>query len=957
MLTVTSARTMSADRRRPVRWAALLLAGAVALVTGAGSVAVAPVARASAGQRLDLRVLVVDDGSGWVGAIAQTMAAEGVPFTDVKLADANRPTLTPGFLASGTEGYFQAVVLPDETGAGLSASEFSALRAYEAAFGVRQVDASTWANPAVGLNYAASPGYIGSLNGMTATVTASGQAQGFGYLSGNLPIAPGSYGFLALPMSATTASVMPAGGTFTPLVTVPIPGTASAGSLLGVYTLGGLSQLVITMNYNSGQQHFRMLAHGIISWMTQGIHFGYDRNNFTFHFDDAFSPDARWDSANNCTPGEDCPASVKATTDIRMTAADVAHVVAWEQASGYVPTLAFNGYYSQYDSNGALWNGTDALTNALVANKGAFRWLNHGYEHVYQGCTQDFTVIPWRCVTNPVGQAPAANGSNLVWTPQAVVSSEITQNIAVGRSLGLPFDPSEYLSGEHSGLFLTPQQPVDNPNFAAALSANGIKVIGADASREPSSRVVGGATTIPRHPTAVYYNTSTAAEAADEYNYFYLPAPAGKCVTTATTTCMSTPVDLATGFSTYIMPNDAAYDLSFILSNDPRPFYAHVSNLTGPDYLGLQLIDKILSTYNTSFAANAPLVNLTETQAADVLAKQVAWAAAGMTATPQVTGYLLDGQVTVTNPTAAAAPVTVPVGTAVNGTAFGTSYGGESSGWLPGSATPVVPTSIAPAFTSAGSAAFTVGAPGTFPVTTTGNPAAAVTLTGTLPAGVTFTAGANGTATLSGTPAAGTANSYPLTLTATNTLGSAVQAFTLTVGQKPAFTSAAATTFAAGTAGTFSIVTTGFPAATMTLAGALPAGVTFTANANGTATLAGTPAALTGKVYPLTVTAKNTGGTATQAFTLTVHQKPAFTSAATYNGRLLRAFSFTVSTSAYPAAQLSVSRLPLGISFRNNGNGTGTLSGLPLFRGTQVVTFTAKNSAGTTTQAFSLKIA
>jgi hypothetical protein len=954
MLTVTSARATSADRRRPVRWAATLLAGAVALVTAAVSVGTAPIAQAATGQRLDLRVLVVDDGSPWVGAITQTMTVEGVPFTAVKLADAARPTLTAGFLASGTEGYYQAVVLADENGTGLSAAEFSALQAYETAFGVRQVDASTWANPAVGLNYAAGPGYLGSLDKMTATVTASGQAQGFGYLNGNLPIATGSYGYLAVPLSATSVPALPAGATFTPLVTAPIPGSTSVGSLLGVYTVGGLSQLVITMNYNAGQIHFRMLAHGIISWMTQGIHFGYDRNNFTFHFDDAFSPDARWDSVNNCTPGEDCPAGVKATTDIRMTAADVAHVVAWEQTSGYVPTLAFNGYYSQYDSNGALWNGTDALTNALVANKGSFRWLNHGYEHIYQGCQQDFTVTPWRCVTNPVGQAPAGDGSNVVWATQAAVSSEIAQNIAVGQSLGLSFDPSEYLSGEHSGLFLTPQQPVDNPNFAAALSANNIKVIGADASREPSSRVVGGATTIPRHPTAVYYNTSTVAEAVDEYNYFYLAAPAGKCVTTSTTTCMATPVDSATGFAGYIVPNDAAYDLSFILSNDPRPFYAHVSNLTGPDYLGLQLIDKVVTSYNASFAANAPLVNLTETQAADALAKQVAWAAAGMTATPQVTGYVLNGQVTVTNPTSTAVPVTVPVGTLVNGAAFGSSYGGESSGWLQ---TAVVPTTVAPAFTSAATAAFTVGAAGSFSVTTTGTPAATVALTGALPAGVTFTAGAGGTATLAGTPAAGTANSYPLTLTATNTAGTVTQGFTLTVNQKPAFSSAAAATFTVGTPGTFSIVSTGVPAATVTVAGVLPAGVTFRAGANGTATLAGTPAALTGKVYPLTLTATNSAGTDTQAFTLTVNQKPAFTSAATYSGRLLRAFSFTVSTSAYPVAQLSVSGLPLGVSFRNNGNGTGTLSGFPLFRGTVVLTFTAKNAVGTTTQSFSLKSA
>ena len=50
--------------------------------------------------------------------------------------------------------------------------------------------------------------------------------------------------------------------------------------------------------------------------------------------------------------------------------------------------------------------------------------------------------------------------------------------------------------------------------------------------------------------------------------------------------------------------------------------------------------------------------------------------------------------------------------------------------------------------------------------------------------------------------------------------------------------------------------TAGFPAATtLTETGALPAGVTFTDNGDGTATLAGTPAAGTGGTYPLTITA------------------------------------------------------------------------------------------------------
>ncbi len=90
-----------------------------------------------------------------------------------------------------------------------------------------------------------------------------------------------------------------------------------------------------------------------------------------------------------------------------------------------------------------------------------------------------------------------------------------------------------------------------------------------------------------------------------------------------------------------------------------------------------------------------------------------------------------------------------------------------------------------PAITSASIASFTVGTPGTFTVTTMGIPDPAISVSGTLPAGVTFVDNGNGTGTLSGTPAAGTGGTYPLSFTAVNSVGTATQSFTLTVNQAP----------------------------------------------------------------------------------------------------------------------------------------------------------------------------
>jgi uncharacterized repeat protein (TIGR01451 family) len=94
-----------------------------------------------------------------------------------------------------------------------------------------------------------------------------------------------------------------------------------------------------------------------------------------------------------------------------------------------------------------------------------------------------------------------------------------------------------------------------------------------------------------------------------------------------------------------------------------------------------------------------------------------------------------------------------------------------------------VPTPVPPQITSANNTTFTVTQAGNFNVTATGTPAPTITITGALPSGVTFTPGTSPRA-LAGTPASGTAGTYPLTFTATATNPPATQSFTLTVAKK-----------------------------------------------------------------------------------------------------------------------------------------------------------------------------
>ncbi|HET7444490.1 MAG TPA: hypothetical protein VFJ57_07515, partial [Solirubrobacterales bacterium] len=288
----------------------------------------------------------------------------------------------------------------------------------------------------------------------------------------------------------------------------------------------------------------------------------------------------------------------------------------------------------------------------------------------------------------------------------------------------------------------------------------------------------------------------------------------------------------------------------------------------------------------------------------------------------------------------------------------------------------------APAITSANSAGFTTGVAGSFKVTTTASPAASLARTGELPQGVSFTDNGDGTATIAGTPAAATApaassRNYPITIKASNSAGNATQTFTLTVtnpGTAPAITSASATSFTTGSAGSFKVVATGDPTAALTRTGELPSGVTFVDKGDGTATLAGTPANSAAppagsKPYPITIKATNGAGNVSQSFTLTVVNPgvaPAITSAnaASFTTGTAGSFKVTATGSPTPALSRIEGELPDGLSLTDNGDGTATIAGTPgaaaaPAAGSQAypIKVKASSGAGNTTQTLTLNVA
>jgi hypothetical protein len=177
--------------------------------------------------------------------------------------------------------------------------------------------------------------------------------------------------------------------------------------------------------------------------------------------------------------------------------------------------------------------------------------------------------------------------------------------------------------------------------------------------------------------------------------------------------------------------------------------------------------------------------------------------------------------------------------------------------------------------TSAGSTTFTTGSSGSFAIITSGYPAPAFTLTGTLPSGVSFD---TSTGTFSGSPDAGTGGVYKVTVTASNGVGAkATQNFTFVVAEPASIISTSAS-FNTDSSSSFTLKTSGYPSPTFTLSGTLPSGVTFDPT---TGTFSGQPKAGTTGVYPVTITASNGIGTkVTKNFVLTVYPVPFFTGGA-----------------------------------------------------------------------------
>jgi autotransporter-associated beta strand protein len=204
-------------------------------------------------------------------------------------------------------------------------------------------------------------------------------------------------------------------------------------------------------------------------------------------------------------------------------------------------------------------------------------------------------------------------------------------------------------------------------------------------------------------------------------------------------------------------------DLSFSLTNAPGP----ASSLT------IEAGNDQSAQVGSAFATRLKVL------VKDAYDNAVPSASVTFTAPGSGAGGTFSGSSTVTSDGSGFAEA--PVFTA-NGTSGSYAVTASCAGVASPASFTLANTGQAPAITSAAGAGFTEGSAGSFTVTTTGSPKATLTETGALPGGVTFVDDGDGTATISGTPADGTAGDYAVTIAATNGIGSgATQAFVLHV--------------------------------------------------------------------------------------------------------------------------------------------------------------------------------
>ncbi len=528
------------------------------------------------GPRYDAKILVIaaDGNEPQLGAIKQTLGYMGTPY-DVLVS--SNETLTADRLATGDYAHYYGVILTNgETGyadssgnyvSGLSADEWTILQSFEAAFKVRQVTWYTWPNPVYGLNYPAVSRDTTS-SPIVGTLTTTGR-QVFSYLTTAPITIKNAYAYMATPSDASTV----------PLITAP-----GGYALASIYKYpDGRENLAVTFDTNEFLVHSYQVSYGMVNWVTQGKYVGQRRHYLDAQVDDIFYPNDMWNPSD--------PANMVGT--YRLSGDDLRKTDAWQtrwQQNPIAKDLRLTMVYNGEGTSGDEEYQPDTLTPVVKQLQGKFKWINHTWTHM---------------------------NLNTVDYPSAY--EEFKLNADLANTLKLTnYSVKNAVTPEISGLF--------NPAAMAAMEDLGVRYVVSDTSRvaefgnpAPNSGMYNASEPsilmIPRRPSNLFYNVSTPAEWASEYNHIH-GAYWGRNLS-----------------YTEILDKESDVLLQYVLRGEIYPWMFHQANIRfydGSRSLLTDLIDVTLNKYRTIF--RSPVLSLRQDAIGQRIQERMSFDAAGVTA-------------------------------------------------------------------------------------------------------------------------------------------------------------------------------------------------------------------------------------------------------------------------------------------------------------------------------------
>jgi hypothetical protein len=554
-------------------------------------------------------------------AWAQWLSAAGVPYDAVSLNDLTGST---PFVDEFGAARYQGLILAEDglVEIMLEPRERTALERLERQHGLRRLTEYTVPGPAHGLTGAH---WSGPLEELEPRLTESGR-RFFPYLLDRLPVDPGSWAHLAQPLDP---------GRFETLIQGP-----DQSVLLGIQRYDdGREELIQTFNANANQAQGQILRQGKLSWLTHGSHLGLNRNYLSVHVDDVLLANYSWSVERHAS-------DQRPERSIRMSEHDARYAAAWSRRRGVRLDLACNGWGSALYT-ALSGRSEDPLLLALLAEQGAFGWINHTFEH------RDLDALS-----------------------ASEIEAEVERNLKWASEFGLELEPGALITGAHTGLANLAASPprAENPALAPALRSRELRYIACDASRAyPSTDggapispgapfMVGPAIAVPRYPTTLPHDAATAAQVLDRLRF-----ENGKAVS---------------AFDD-VVAAEARAVFNGIVGNDPRPRYFHQSNLIGGrDPTGAEeapaliysILNAVLERYASHVAPNAWLMQPTMGEIGRLLLRRQTWHTA--LTRGSIRAFTDRTHLTLVNNCGTA--IDMPITGATNAD----DYGGEKSGWL-----------------------------------------------------------------------------------------------------------------------------------------------------------------------------------------------------------------------------------------------------------------------------------